>query len=178
MSVSKLPITELSLPGVLVIELAHIEDARGLFVETYNESGFKERGITTKFVQDNFSLSTRNVLRGMHFQRPPHAQAKLIRCALGEVFDVIADHNPESPNYGKHVSVLLTGQEGKILYIPEQYAHGFCVLSEQAIVEYKVSDFYHPECAGGVRYDDPLFRIPWPIKEPILSEKDRALPFL
>lgn len=169
-------ITELSLPGVLLIEPRVWNDERGFFVETYNENTFAKYGIETQFVQDNLSYSKKGVLRGLHIQRPPHAQAKLVRCVSGEVFDVIADCNPQSLSYGKYVTVSLKGDGGKMIYIPEQYTHGFCVVSEYAVFEYKVSNFYNPECSIGVRYDDPLLSIPWPEPNPILSEQDKSWP--
>ncbi len=169
---------ELALPGVLLITPKGFRDERGFFVETYSEKAFEELGITTPFVQDNLSYSNKGALRGLHAQKPPHAQAKLVRCASGEVFDVAADCDPSSSTYGRHASVTLKANEGTMLYVPAQYYHGFCVLSEQAIVEYKASDFYAPDCAVGVRWNDPLLTIPWPVQKPILSEQDKNWPTL
>jgi len=168
-----LKVTQLALPGVLLLEPKMFADERGFFAETYNEKTFAQHGIEMPFVQDNLSSSKKGVIRGMHMQKSPHAQAKLVRCPSGEVFDVIADCDPHSPTYGRHVSVMLSGESERMVYIPGQYAHGFCVVSEDAIFEYKASDFYHPECAVGIRYDDPLLAIPWPVQEPILSEQDK-----
>ena len=169
-------ITPLALPGVLLIEPKLFADNRGFFVETYNERVLAQHGIETKFVQDSLSYSTRGVIRGLHRQKSRLAQAKLVRCTFGEVFDVIADSDLQSPTYGQHVSVILKGKEAQMVYIPEGYVHGFCVVSECAFFEYKVSDSYHPEYATGVRYDDPLFSIAWPTAQPILSEQDKAWP--
>ena len=171
-------VQELALPGVLLITPKIFRDERGFFVETYNEKAFAELGINTRFVQDNLSYSHKGVLRGLHSQTQPHAQAKLVRCASGEVFDVVADCNPSSPTYGRHVQATLKASEATMLYVPAQYYHGFCVLSEQAIVEYKVDDFYAPDCAVGVRFDDPHLAVLWPIKSPILSEQDTNWPTL
>ena len=168
----------LALPGVLRIRPQRFDDARGFFAETFQEEAFAGFGVSDRFVQDNLSFSKQGVLRGLHFQRPPHAQAKLVRCLSGEIFDVAADFDPASPTYGQHVSARLSGETNEMLYVPARYAHGFCVLSESAFVEYKVSAFYHPECAGGVRYSDPVFSIPWPVLAPILSEQDQSWPAL
>ena len=168
-------VTELDLPGVLLIQPKVFKDDRGFFAETFRQEALAAAGITAPFVQDNLSFSRKNVLRGLHSQKKPHAQAKLVRCASGEIFDVVVDHNVDSPTFGESVSVTLSGAKQTMLYIPAQYAHGFCVLSDEAIVEYKVDDYYHPECAVGVRYDDPAFSIAWPVQHPILSEQDKLL---
>lgn len=178
MSASSFHIQELGLPGVLLLAPKRWDDARGFFMETFHQEAIAAAGITHPFPQDNLSFSKKNVLRGLHFQKKPHAQAKLVRCASGEIFDVAADHDPESATYGKHIAVTLSGEKQNMLYIPAQYAHGFCVLSDEAIVEYKVSEYYHPESASGVRYDDPTFAIPWPIHDLILSEQDMHWPLL
>ena len=171
-------IQKLDLPGVFLIQPKRYDDARGFFVETFQQEAFAAAGITHAFVQDNLSFSKKNVLRGLHFQKKPHAQAKLVRCASGEIYDVAADHNPDSATFGKHVAVTLSGEKQTMLYVPAEYVHGFCVLSDEAIVEYKVSDYYHPECASGVRYDDPVFNIAWPVSDPVLSEQDKQWPVL
>lgn len=174
MARSSFEIRELELPGVLLIRPKLWKDDRGLFAETFHQEAFTAAGITDLFVQDNFSFSRKNVLRGLHFQTKPHAQAKLVRCVFGEIYDVVADHNPDSPTFGKSVMVTLSGDTQSMLYVPIGYVHGFCVLSNEALVEYKVSDYYHPECASGVRYDDPLLNIAWPVSHPILSEQDKS----
>jgi len=175
---SSFEIQALDLPGVLLIQPKCHGDERGFFVETFQREAFAAVGITHPFVQDNLSFSKKNVLRGLHFQKKPHAQAKLVRCASGEIFDVIADHNPDSATFGKYVSAILSSEKQTMLYVPAEYAHGFCVLSDEAIVEYKVSDYYHPESAFGVRYDDPTLHIEWPVSAPILSAQDAQWPML
>lgn len=170
---------ELALPGVLLITPRLWSDGRGLSATVYEAQEFAALGITSAFVQDYVSFSKKNVIRGLHYQRAPHAQDKLIRCATGRVFDVVADHNASSPTFGKYLSVELNAQRGEMLFVPGRYAHGFCVLSDEgASVEYKLSGGYHPENAGGVRFDEPLFNIRWPVKDPVLSERDRAWPLL
>ncbi len=178
MATSSFEISALELPGVLLIQPKLWRDNRGFFVETFQEEALAAAGITHPFVQDNLSFSTKNVLRGLHFQKKPYAQAKLVRCVSGEILDVVADHNPDSPTFGKHVAVELSGDRQNMLYVPAAYAHGFCVLSDEALVEYKVSEYYHPESASGVRYDSPAFAISWPVENPVLSEQDSALPML
>lgn len=173
MADSAFEIKELNLPGVLLIQPKLWKDDRGLFAETFHQEAFTAAGITDLFVQDNFSFSRKNVLRGLHFQKKPHAQAKLVRCVFGEIYDVVADHNPDSAMFGKHIAVTLSGEKQTMLYVLAEYVHGFCVLSDEALVEYKVSDYYHPECASGVPYDDPAFNIAWPVEHPILSEQDK-----
>ena len=167
---------KLDLPGVLLLQPKRWDDERGFFMETFHEEALAAAGVQHRFVQDNLSFSKKAVLRGLHFQKEPHAQAKLVRCVSGEIFDVAADHNPNSPTFGKYVSATLSGEKQNMLYIPAEYAHGFCVLSDEAIVEYKVSDYYHPESAFGVRYDEAIFTIPWPVHLPILSEQDKLWP--
>ncbi len=178
MASSSLEIKELDLPGVLLLQPKRYDDARGFFVETFHHKDLAAVGITSAFVQDNLSYSKKNVLRGMHFQKKPHAQAKLVRCVSGEIYDVVADYDRDSATFGKSVAVHLTGEKQNMLYVPPEYAHGFCVLSNEAVVEYKVDDYYHPESAFGLRYDDPVFEIAWPLHDPILSEQDKKWPLL
>lgn len=166
--------TALTLPGVLLIQPALRSDNRGFSVNVYNAADFSVCGISATFVEDFTSYSRKNVVRGLHFQRAPHMQDKLVRCTKGEIIDVAADCDPTSPTYGQHVSFHLKGDEQSMLYIPGKYAHGFCVVSDEAIVEYKLSDTYHPESVGGARYDDPLLAIDWPVTDPILSEMDKS----
>ena len=170
---------ELALPGVLLIAPRLWSDERGLSATVYEAQEFSALGITAAFVQDYISFSKKDVIRGLHYQRTPHAQDKLIRCATGRVLDVIADHDTLSPTFGKHLSFELNSKHGEMLFVPGCYAHGFCVLSDEgASVEYKLSDGYHPESSGGVRFDEPLLNIHWPVKNPILSEHDKAWPLL
>lgn len=178
MAHSSFEIKELNLPGVLLLQPKRWDDRRGFFAETFHQEAFAAAGITHPFVQDNLSLSRKNVLRGLHFQKKPHAQAKLVRCASGEIFDVAVDHNPDSATFGESVTATLSGEKQNMLYIPAEYAHGFCVLSDDAVVEYKVSDYYHPEYAFGIRYDDPVFGIEWPVSNPVLSEQDMQWPLI
>lgn len=169
---------ETALPGVLVIEPRVLSDHRGFFMETYKKSEFAAAGIDVEFVQENHSRSVQGTLRGLHLQRPPRAQGKLIRVIEGEVFDVAADIRPDSPTYGVWVAVALSGENRTSVYIPAGYAHGFCVVSAEAQVMYKTTDEYTPELEWGVRWDDPVLSIPWPVSEPRLSERDRLWPFL
>lgn len=172
-------VQELALPGVLLITPTVRRDERGFSSTTYEVQEFAAFGITSTFVQDYVSYSEKNVIRGLHFQRAPYAQDKLIRCATGRVLDVAVDHTPTSKTFGKHIAVELDAQKNDMLFVPGHYAHGFCVLSDEgALVEYKLGDGYHPEAAGGVRFDDPLFAINWPTPSPILSKQDKKWPLL
>ena len=157
-------------------------DARGWFTEVYSEPAFAARGIDCRFVQDNHSLSVpRYTLRGMHFQTPPHGQAKLVRCIRGSIFDVAVDVRAGSPTYGHYVGAELSAENGHQLFVPVGYAHGFLTLQDDCEVSYKVSDLYAPDCDGGVRWDDPTIAIDWPMPagtSPELSAKDAVLPLL
>ncbi len=170
--------TPTALARVMVIEPRVFEDHRGFFLESYRKSEFVAAGIDADFVQDNHSRSVRGTLRGLHLQRAPKAQAKLTRVIAGEVFDVAADVRPESPTYGVWVGVTLSSHNRKSLFIPAGYAHGFCVLSAEAEVVYKTSEEYVPELEWGARWDDPVLSIPWPVSNPLLSERDRQWPLL
>src|SRR5687768_15352389 len=167
-----------ALPGVVIIEPKVYEDQRGFFMETYKKSEFARGGIGDDFVQENHSRSVAGTLRGLHLQRPPKAQAKLVRVVEGEIFDVAADIRPESPTYGKWVSVVLSSENRQSIFVPAGYAHGFCVVSPEAQVVYKTTDEYAPELESGVRWDDPLLAIPWPCAEPLLSHRDKQWPYL
>lgn len=169
-------ITQLPLPGVLLIKPQVSPDARGYSAETYQAESFEALGLGGDFAQDFVSHSKKGVIRGLHFQRAPYAQDKLVRCVYGEIFDVVADIDPSSPTYGTYVSVSLKADEQASVYVPGKYAHGFCVVSEEATVEYKIRGAYKPESAGGVLWSDPLLRIAWPTQTPILSAKDASLP--
>ena len=162
------------LQGVLVLEPEVFSDARGYFLETYNAKAFAEAGISEQFVQDNQSQSRRGVLRGLHYQREK-AQGKLIRVAVGEVFDVVVDLRPESSTYGKWSGFNLSAQEQKMIWIPKGFAHGFYALSETADVAYKVTEFYAPQHEHVILWNDPDLAIRWPLQgDPLLSEKDKA----
>lgn len=170
-------IIETKLPGVLIIEPKVFGDQRGLFKETFQLNRYKDAGIDAPFVQDNFSRSTQGVLRGLHFQvsRP---QGKLVSCTRGEVFDVAVDISPTSATYGDYVGVILSEDNHQQLWIPPGYAHGFCVLSEEADFQYKCTDYYHPEDEAGIIWNDTTVSIDWPIDNPKLSEKDLGFPSL
>ena len=166
---------------VTLIKTRRFGDDRGWFSETYNARSFKSAGIDAAFVQDNHSLSGPvGTLRGLHFQRAPHAQGKLVRCVRGRIFDVVVDLRAGSPTYGKSVSVELTAAGGEQLWVPVGFAHGFATLEPDCEVIYKVTDFYAPDCEGGIRWDDPDIGIAWPLPEggPSLSPKDVVLPYL
>lgn len=167
-----LKFTPLEIPDVILVEPLVHGDGRGFFLETYHGKKYQEGGISTRFVQDNLSHSVKNTLRGMHFQlRKP--QAKLITCLEGEIFDAVVDIRKDSPSFGKWISVILSGKNKNQLFIPEGFAHGFCVLSPTALVYYKCSDFYDPENESGILWSDPEIGIRWPIPSPILSPKDQ-----
>jgi len=166
------------LSGVLIIESPVFSDARGFFMETYVSSEFAREGLALPFVQENHSHSVRGTLRGMHAQRPPKAQGKLIRVVAGEIFDVAADVRRESPTYRRWVGVALSASNKRSLYIPPGYMHGFCVLSADAEVIYKTTEEYAPESEYGARWDDPLLSIDWPIRSPLLSDRDQRWPWL
>ncbi|MDR5694490.1 MAG: dTDP-4-dehydrorhamnose 3,5-epimerase [Armatimonadota bacterium] len=170
--------TRLEIPDVIEIQLVPHPDRRGFFAEIYRQSEFEAHGIRGPFVQDNRSRSFRGVLRGLHYQKAPAAQAKLVTVLSGKIFDVAVDIRRGSPTYGRWVGTVLSGEDGRMLYIPVGFAHGFCVLSEVADVLYKVTAEYAPELERGIRWDDPDIGIRWPISDPILSPKDLTLPFL
>ena len=167
--------------GVVILEPRIFNDARGYFFESYNKEIFEQAlGRKVDFVQDNESCSCRGVMRGLHFQRPPHAQAKLVRCVSGSVLDVAVDIRRGSPTYGQHVSCLLTAGNHRQFFIPRGFAHGFAVLSDTATFQYKCDNYYCPEADGGISILDPSLGIDWQIDlaEAILSEKDRHHPLL
>jgi dTDP-4-dehydrorhamnose 3,5-epimerase len=170
-------VIETSLPGVLVLEPRVFSDARGFFFESYNLRRFEEAGIPNRFVQDNHSRSLRGTVRGLHYQCR-HAQAKLCRVVVGEVLDVAVDIRRGSPTFGRWVSVLLSAENKRQIFLPPGFAHGFAVLSEAAEFLYKCDDFYHPEDEYGVAWDDPALGIEWGVSTPLLSEKDRKNPLL
>jgi dTDP-4-dehydrorhamnose 3,5-epimerase len=167
-----------SIADVVLVSPKLREDERGFFAETYNQPVFAANGIAVHFIQDNHSQSQRGVLRGLHFQRGPFAQDKLVRVVEGEVFDVAVDLRQGSSTFGKWVGVNLSAENKEMLFIPKGFAHGFAVLSETAQFVYKTSNVYSPEHDGGVRWNDPDINIVWPISSPQLSEKDNNLPLL
>jgi dTDP-4-dehydrorhamnose 3,5-epimerase len=164
-------IIETQLAGVKIIQPDIFTDDRGYFLETYQERRYEEHGIKVDFVQDNLSFSTKGTLRGLHYQYP-HPQAKLVQVIQGEVLDVIVDIRKGSPTFGKWTGIRLSQKNRKQVFAPEGFAHGYCVLSDNAIFAYKCSDFYTPECEKGVLWSDPDIGIGWPVEMPILSEKD------
>ncbi|WP_026474001.1 dTDP-4-dehydrorhamnose 3,5-epimerase [Alkaliflexus imshenetskii] len=170
-------IVETEVEGVVIIEPRVFGDSRGYFFESYNETFFKKHIGSVNFIQDNESRSTRGVLRGLHFQRPPFEQAKLVRCIIGEVLDVAVDIRIGSPTFGKHVAVLLSGDNKRQMYIPRGFAHGFVVLSEEAVFSYKVDNAYAPDYDSGIAYNDPFLSIDWILKDEqiLLSDKDKRL---
>lgn len=164
--------------GVVVIEPRVFDDARGYFFESYSKRRFDEAVKPVEFVQDNESMSTRGVIRGLHFQRPPFSQSKLVRCVRGAVLDVVVDIRRGSPTYGQHVAVELTGENRRQLFVPRGFAHGFAVLSDEAVFQYKCDNYYHPESEGGISIADNSLGIDWRINpaEAILSDKDLRNP--
>ena len=169
-----------ALDGVVVIEPRLFEDARGYFFESFSQREFDEKVGKVVFVQDNESKSSYGVMRGLHFQRPPFTQSKLVRCVKGAVLDVAVDIRKGSPTYGQHVAVELTEDNHRQIFIPKGFAHGFAVLSETAVFQYKCDEFYHPEADGGISILDDSLRIYWkiPMDQAILSEKDTKHPLL
>ena len=162
--------------GVLLIEPKIFVDDRGSFFESFNEKELNEVGINLPFVQDNQSVSSKNVIRGLHFQRHPNAQGKLVRVVKGRVIDVIVDLRKESLTFGRHYSIELNDKSNQMLWVPPGMAHGFSVLEDQTIFAYKVTNYYNPFSESGIIYNDIDLNINWGIKDPIVSEKDRVLP--
>ena len=174
-------IIKTDIQGVLIVEPTVYGDARGYFFESFNEREFREKsGFKVHFVQDNESRSTYGVVRGLHFQRPPHAQSKLVRVVEGEVLDVAVDIRPNSATFGKYVAVRLSAECHRQFFIPKGFAHGFSVLSDTAVFQYKCDDFYNKESEGAIAWNDPQLAIDWqlPAEAVILSEKDSHHPLL
>jgi dTDP-4-dehydrorhamnose 3,5-epimerase len=170
--------SRLEIPDIILVEPLSFKDNRGVFMELYKYSDFARAGIKEYFLQDNYSRSVKNVLRGLHYQKYPRAQGKLVRCLKGRVFDVAVDIRNGSPTYGRWVGVELSENNNLMLYIPPAFAHGFLVLSSFAEVLYECTEEYSPEDDRGIIWNDPDIRINWPVKKPILSEKDRRHPLL
>ena len=171
--------TKTSIEGLVIIDPTVFGDNRGYFLESYNEKEFKEVIGKVSFVQDNESKSSKGVLRGLHFQKPPFAQAKLVRCIEGKVLDVVVDIRKNSKTYGQYFTTELSGENKKQVFIPRGFAHGFLVLSESAIFAYKVDNTYAPEHDAGIRWNDPIVNIQWGLSESevLVSDKDAQLPF-
>ena len=177
----EMEVIKANIEGVFIIEPKVFGDSRGYFFESFNVRAFREKtGLEINFVQDNESRSHYGVLRGLHFQLPPFAQSKLVRCVRGRVLDVAVDIRKGSPTYGRSVSCELTGENHRQIFIPKGFAHGFAVLSEDAVFQYKCDEFYHPEAEGAISWNDPEIGIEWPVPEADvkLSAKDRNHPLL
>ncbi len=175
-----MPFINTDIPGLVVFEPDMFEDKRGYFYESYNENVFREQGIDLRWVQDNQSSSSYGVIRGLHYQLPPHAQAKLVRVIRGRILDVVVDIRQGSPTYGKSYCKVLSAKNKRQLFIPRGFAHGFSVLSVKAEMLYKCDAFYNKESERGIIYNDPELNIDWriPVKDVIVSPKDRELPLL
>lgn len=172
-------ITAAEIPGVLLLKPRFFHDARGYFVETYNLRDARAAGLTGDFVQDNQALSLkRGTVRALHFQAPPHAQAKLVRVLRGSIYDVAVDLRVGSPTYGRWTAATLTARGGEQILVPRGFAHGYCTLEPDTEVAYKVDDYYAPDCDGGLIWNDPTLAIDWPVtaSEAVLSDKDLKLP--
>ena len=173
-------IIKTDIEGVIIIKPQIIKDSRGYFFESFSQREFNEKVTPIQFVQDNESCSSYGVMRGLHFQKPPYSQSKLVRCVKGSVLDVAVDIRKGSPTYGKHVAVELSAENHLQFFIPKGFAHGFAVLSEEAIFQYKCDEFYTPQSEGGIQLMDESLGINWPISadKAILSEKDKKYPKL
>lgn len=173
-------IIKTKIEGLVIIEPKVFKDARGYFFESFSQREFEEKVRPINFVQDNESMSTYGVMRGLHFQRPPYTQSKLVRCVKGRVLDVAVDIRKGSPTYGQHVAVELSEENHRQFFVPRGFAHGFAVLSETAVFQYKCDNFYAPEADGGIQLRDESLGIEWciPIEKAILSEKDLKHPLL
>ena len=168
-------IIKTDIPDLLIVEPEVFGDNRGYFFESFSQRKFEEAtGVKVDFVQDNESLSAYGVVRGLHFQKPPHEQAKLVRVVRGKVLDVALDLRPDSPTYGQYAAVELSDENHRQLFIPKGFAHGFSVLSEEAVFQYKCDDYYAPECEDGIAYNDPDLAVDWqvPTEEMVISAKD------
>ena len=170
-------IIETDIEGVLIFEPKAFGDPRGFFMETWSRNRYTDAGLAVDFVQDNVSSSTKGVLRGLHYQYP-QPQGKLVQVLRGEVLDVAVDIRVGSPTFGRAVTCVLSEDNHKQFYVPEGFAHGFCVLSEMALFSYKCTNYYNPKTEGGVLWNDPDLAIDWPMDDPALSEKDRICPRL
>ena len=170
--------TPTTFPGLIIVEPVILEDSRGYFFESYNENVFRDNHIPVTFVQDNQSRSSYGVVRGLHYQRLPHAQSKLVRVLSGAVIDTVVDLRTGSPTYGETFSIQLTAENKKQLFIPKGFAHGFSVISEMAEIMYKCDTYYNKESESGILYNDPQLKLDWeiPIDKIRVSEKDRLLP--
>ena len=173
--IESMEVIKTDIEGVVIIEPLIFRDDRGYFYESFSQREFEEKVFRTTFVQDNQSKSSYGVLRGLHFQKPPYCQSKLVRCIKGAVLDVAVDLRKGSPTFGKHVAVELTEENHRQLFVPRGFAHGFAVLSEEAVFQYKCDNFYNKESEGAIAWDDPELAIDWriPADKALLSEKDK-----
>ena len=173
-------IIKTALEGVVIIEPRIFKDERGYFYESFSQREFDEKVMPVRFVQDNESMSVKNVIRGLHYQKMPYTQSKLVRCTQGIVLDVVVDIRKGSPTYGQHITVELTGENHRQLFIPRGFAHGFAVLSDTAVFQYKCDSFYAPQAEAGIQLGDEALGIDWriPMEEAILSGKDLKYPLL
>lgn len=169
-------IIKTAIPDLVEIEPTVFGDSRGYFFVPHHHLDFVKNGLDLNFVQDNESMSSKGVLRGLHFQKPPYAQGKLVRVVSGAVMDVAVDIRKGSPTYGQHHSVILTGENKKMFWVPEGFAHGFITLEDNTVFSYKCTNYYHPESEGSVLWNDKDLNIDWGIKDPKLSEKDEIAP--
>jgi dTDP-4-dehydrorhamnose 3,5-epimerase len=168
---------ELNLSGAFLIKMQPFEDERGFFARAWCQHEFAAHGLNPRLSQCNASFNHRQgTLRGMHFQIAPYAEAKLVRCTAGAIYDVMIDLRPDSPTFKEYVGAELTAQNRQMLYVPEGFAHGYLTLTDNAEIFYQVSEFYHPEAASGVRWDDPAFAIQWPQAVEVISERDAMYP--
>ncbi len=168
----------LEIPDALLIKPKVFEDDRGFFLETYRKDDMEKAGVDAEFVQDNHSRSLRGVLRGLHFQKEPYAQAKIVRCTRGTIYDVLVDLRRRSPSFSRYLGIVLSEESRDMIYVPRGCAHGFLVLSDLAEVVYKVDNVYAPECEGGLVWNDPEVSVSWPLQDPVISERDRLWPTL
>ena len=178
--IDEMEIIKTNIEGVVIIKPQIFKDSRGYFYESFSQKEFDEKVMPIHFVQDNESMSSKNVIRGLHYQKMPHAQSKLVRCTQGCVLDVAVDIRKKSPTYGQHVAVELSEENHLQLFIPRGFAHGFAVLSDKAVFQYKCDNFYSPQSEGGIQLLDEELNIDWkiPITEAILSEKDLKYSYL
>ncbi len=170
--------TPTQFPEVFLVEPRVYRDARGFFFESFKQSEFTKQGLEGRFVQENYSYSAAKVIRGLHFQKPPKAQLKLVRVVAGEIWDVVVDIRPESPQFGQWHAELLSAENCKQLYIPAGFAHGFKVVSDGATVLYRTNEEYAPDFEGGITWQDPRIQIPWNVDSPVISDRDQTLPTL
>jgi dTDP-4-dehydrorhamnose 3,5-epimerase len=168
---------ETRLKGAYIIDLEPITDERGFFARSFDRQEFEKYGLNSHIAQCNISYNEKKgTLRGMHYQTAPHAEAKLVRCCMGAIYDVIIDIRPDSPTFKQWISVELTKENLQMLYVPEGFAHGFETLEDHTEVIYQMSEFYHPECARGIRWNDPTFALFWPLDVLLISDRDQHYP--